>query len=84
MADLMEQAISRIRDLPSEVQDEFAELLLRLAEECDETVYRLTPEEVADLDMSTSQVELREFATKDEVKRVFSTYAARDPSSLPG
>ncbi len=75
MTDLMEQAISRIRDLPSEVQDEFAELLLRLAEECDETVYRLTPEELADLDVSISQADRREFATEDEVKRVFAKYA---------
>jgi hypothetical protein len=75
MTDLMEQAISRIRDLPSEMQDEFAELLLRLAEERDETVYRLTPEELADLDVSISQADRREFATEDEVKRVFAKYA---------
>ncbi|MER0237093.1 hypothetical protein ABRA89_03015 [Fulvimarina sp. MAC8] len=73
MTELLEQAIERVRSLPPETQDDFARVLLRLAGH-DEAVFRLSPEEEADLIEAEAEIERGEFASDDDVDAVFSKY----------
>ena len=73
MTELLEQAVERVRALPSDQQDEFARVLLRLAGE-GEPVYQLTAEEEADLIEAEAEIERGEIATPAEVEAVFSKY----------
>ncbi|GLS20488.1 hypothetical protein GCM10007874_35050 [Labrys miyagiensis] len=73
MTKLLEQAIDRVRALPPETQDEFARVLLRLAGD-DDGIYRLTPEEEADLIEAEAEIARGELATDDDVQTVFSKY----------
>ncbi len=56
-----------------ETQDEFARVLLRLAGD-DDYIYRLTPEEEADLIEADAEIERGELATDEEVQSVFAKY----------
>ena len=73
MTELLEHAIERVRSLPPEAQDDFARVLLRLAGE-EDSAYRLTPEEEADLDTAEAEIERGELATDAEVAAVFAKY----------
>jgi len=73
MTELLEQAVERVRALPSAQQDELARVLLRLAGG-EEAVYQLTPEEEADLIKAEAEIERGEFASDAEVKAVFAKY----------
>lgn len=73
MTDLLEQVIERVRALPPETQDDLARVLLRLTGE-DAPVYRLTPEEEADLAAADEEIARGDLATDDEVRAVFARY----------
>ncbi|MCJ2013193.1 hypothetical protein [Methylobacterium sp. J-076] len=75
MTELLERAIARVRALPDDMQDDFARVLLQLAGD-DEAgaVYRLTPEEEADLAPSLAQAARGEFATDEQVQAVWAKY----------
>lgn len=73
MTALLEQAIARMRALPSEAQDDFARLLLRLAGDGD-AIHALTAEEEADLIEADAEVARGELATGAEVEAVLSRY----------
>lgn len=74
MTKLLDKAIEQAKDLPAEMQDEIAGILLRFMGEDDE-VCALTPEEEASFAKSLSQAGRREFATDEQVSAVFSKYA---------
>jgi hypothetical protein len=68
MTELLEQAIARVRALPLEVQDDFAQVLLQLTA-APET-YVLTGDEEADLDQADAEIARGEFASDAEVRSV--------------
>ncbi|MGK6315010.1 hypothetical protein [Neorhizobium sp. DT-125] len=77
MTKLLDRAIEAARELPAEMQDEIAGILLRLIGE-DGPVYQLTPEEEADLKEALAEAKRGEFATEDEVRAVFAKYGLQD------
>jgi hypothetical protein len=68
MTRFLERAIAEIRRLPAERQDEAAEMLLEMASH-DASEYRLSPEQIADLEERLAAPP--DYATDDEVARVF-------------
>lgn len=74
MTELLERAIARVRALPEAMQDDAARMLLLFAGEANEPVYRLTPEEEADLARSLAQAERGEFATDEQVRAVWAKH----------
>lgn len=74
MTELLEQAVERVRALPSDQQDELARVLLRLAGDDDEAVYQLTQEEKTSLAESRAQAARGEFATDEEVRAVWAKH----------
>lgn len=74
MTELLERAIARVRALPEEMQDDVARMLLHYAGEDGEPVYRLTPEEEADLAESDAEVARGEFATDAEVRAIWAKH----------
>ena len=73
MTELLEQAVKTARALPPEMQDEIARMVLAYAMH-DPSIYRLTPEEEADLSEAEAEIGRGEIATPDEVEAVFSKY----------
>ena len=73
MTDLLEKAVATARGLPPETQDEIARLVLAFVGD-DESIYRLTPEEEADLDSSDAEVARGEFASDEEVRAIWAKH----------
>ncbi len=73
MTELLERAIARVRALPDAMQDDAARMLLVFAGE-DQPVYRLTPEEEADLAESDAEVARGEFATDEEIRAIWAKH----------
>ncbi|CAN7309134.1 hypothetical protein [Neorhizobium sp. LjRoot104] len=74
MTKLLDRAIEAARELPAEMQDEIAGILLRLMGEDDGAVYQLTPEEEADLEEADREIERGEIATEEEVRAMWAKY----------
>jgi len=73
MTKLLNRAIEAAKELPAEMQDEIAGILLRFMGE-DEPVYQLTPEEEADIEEALAEVERGEIATEEEVRAMWTKY----------
>lgn len=73
VSDIVKQAIEALQALPPAMQEEAAHMILRYAGDEGE-VYRLTPEEAADLDEADREIERGEIATPREVEAVFAKY----------
>lgn len=74
MTKLMDEAIDSLRrDVPSEHQDEIARVVMQLTGK-GHAVYKLTPEERADLDEADAEIERGEFATDEQVHAVWAKY----------
>ena len=67
MTELLDQAIERIRAHPPETQDDFARVLLSLADDEAEPII-LTGEERAAIAVSKAAAERGDFASDDEVR----------------
>lgn len=74
MTQLLEQAVQAARQLPSDVQDEIARAVLRLAGADAEGPARLTPDEHAAIAASKGAAARGEFATDDEVRAVWAKH----------
>lgn len=74
MTKLLDRAIEAAKELPAEMQDEIAGILLRLMGEDDGDVYQLTPEEEADLEEADREIERGEIATEEEVRAMWAKY----------
>jgi hypothetical protein len=74
MTKRLDRAIEAAKDLPAQMQDEIAGILMRFMGQ-DEEVYVLTPEEEASFEKSLAQAERREFAGDEQVRAVLSKYA---------
>jgi predicted transcriptional regulator len=64
MTKLLEKAISRIRELPEDRQDELAEMLLDCA---DQPKVILTPEQIAEVELAIQEADEGKFATDEEM-----------------
>ena len=73
MTELLEQALERVRALPSDQQDEMARVLLRLADAEQEPI-ALSLNERAAIAASKSAAVRDEFASDDEVRDVWASY----------
>ena len=74
MTKLLDRAIEAAKELPAEMQDEIAAILLSFMGEDDGEVYQLTPEEEADLEEADREIERGEIATEEEVRAVLAKY----------
>ena len=73
MTKLLEQAVSAARNLPTEMQDDIARIMLSYAGD-DERIIELSPEEEADLIEAQAEMARGEFATEAEVQTILSKY----------
>lgn len=73
MTKLFDHAVSTVSELPAEMQDEIARMILSFVGE-NEEIYVLSPEEEADIDEALAEVERGELASKDEVRSVLAKY----------
>jgi predicted transcriptional regulator len=71
MTTLLDKAISKLRRLPKERQDELAEVILDLAEEAH---YTLTPAQIAEVKASIEEVDRGEFATERELAELWKKF----------
>jgi hypothetical protein len=68
MTELLEKAIEALRELPPERQDAIGEMLLALAQPRE---YSLTPEQIEGIREAQESVARGEFASDDEIRRIF-------------
>jgi hypothetical protein len=73
MTTLLDQALSAVRRLPAESQDEIARAMLALAE-VDAAVVPLSPEERAAIEQSKAAAARGEFATDQQVRDVWAKH----------
>jgi hypothetical protein len=73
MTKLLEEAVQKVRELPLEMQEQAARMLLAYAGD-EEPILMLTPEEEADLLEAQAEMRRGEFATAAEVEAVFAKY----------
>ena len=73
MTKLFEQAVEAVRGLPPEVQDELGRMLLQLAGS-DQPPYQLSVEEEASLAESLAQADRGEFATDEQVRKIWAKH----------
>ncbi len=70
----MELAIARLQALPVERQEELADYLIDLAEGEEKPPYRLTDEQLADLELSLQEADEGKFATNAELAAVWKKF----------
>lgn len=73
MTDLLDKAITAARNLPPEVQDAIARMVLSYAGE-EQAVYRFTPEEEAEQDEADAAEACSDFATDEEVRAIWAKH----------
>ncbi|MCP1538362.1 hypothetical protein [Methylorubrum extorquens] len=73
MTDLLDKAITAARNLPPEVQDAIARMVLSYAGE-EQAVDRFTPEEEAEQDEADAAEARGDFATDEEVRAIWAKY----------
>jgi hypothetical protein len=74
MTKLLDIAIEAAKDLPAEMQDEVAGILLSFMGEDKGEVYQLTPEEEADLEEADREIERGDVVDAEDVRAVLSKY----------
>jgi hypothetical protein len=73
MTTLLDMAIEASRDLPAELQDDLARMMLSFVNE-GQSVSVPTPEEEADLDEAEREVERGELASEEDVRVMWAKY----------
>lgn len=74
MTELLDQALAAARKLPQKVQDEIAEVVLRLSGASDEEPLSLTDQEQAAIAVSKAAAARDDFATDEEVRAVWTKH----------
>jgi hypothetical protein len=72
MTKLLDQALEAVRDLPPDVQDDIARIVLELAGSGDAALVSLSANERAAIAESTTAARRGEFATDEQVRSVWS------------
>lgn len=73
MTKLLDQALEAVRNLPAEVQDDIARVLLQLARDGAESI-TLSAEERDAISVSKAAAARGEFATDEEVRAVWAKH----------
>ncbi len=73
MTTLVDQAVERLRSLPSELRDDLARVILQLAGE-EQPGHVLSPEELSDLDEADGEIARGELASDDDVRAVWAKH----------
>lgn len=73
MTDLLEKAVAKARDLSPDLQDAIARLMLAFVGE-EDSVYRFSPEEEAELDESEAAEARSDFATEAEARAIWAKH----------
>jgi predicted transcriptional regulator len=73
MTELLEIAVAAARELPPEMQDDMARMMLTFVSE-DQSIVELTAEEKASLAESLAQAARGEFATDEQVRAVWAKH----------
>lgn len=74
MTKLLEQALKAVRDLPADVQDDIARIVLELAGNDDAPPVALSSEERAAIARSKAAAGRDEFATDEQVRAVWAKH----------
>jgi predicted transcriptional regulator len=74
MTKLLDQALEAVRDLPPDVQDDIARIVLELAGVNDAAPVLLSADERAAIDKSKAAAMRGEFATDEEVRSVWAKH----------
>jgi hypothetical protein len=74
MTKLLDQALEAARNLPPEMQDDIAHVVLRLASADDEPPVSLTPEEQVAIASSKAAAARGEFASDEQVRAVWTKH----------
>ena len=74
MTKLLDQALEAARNLPADVQDDIARVVLRLTGADDETPVPLTPEEQTAISASKAAAARGEIATDEQVRAVWAKH----------
>jgi hypothetical protein len=74
MTQLLDQAVETARALSPERQDDIARVVLAFAAEDEQSVLRMTAEELSSLEISRAQAARREFAADEEVRAVWAKH----------
>jgi hypothetical protein len=72
MTKLLEQGIEAVRELPIDRQDMAGELLLALA--ASKSRYRLTKEQIEELELAVQEADRGEFATEAEMAATWQKF----------
>ena len=75
MTKLLDQALDAVRQLPPDVQDDIARVVLQLARD-DAAPMTLSPEERDAISLSKSAVDRGEFATEEQVRAVWAKHVS--------
>lgn len=82
---LMEQAISALRHVPADQQDEVARVVMQFAGiRPPYALYVPDPEEAAELAESEAAADRGEFATDDQVRAIWAKYGCEAASNVAG
>lgn len=73
MTELLDRAIKAAMELPAEMQDEIAGVVLTMLGDSG-PVYRLSPAEEADIEAAEAEVQRGELATEDEVRTMWARH----------
>jgi len=71
----IEQILERVRTWPAERQEDAAAILLEM-EQQDSSLYELSEEELAEIEVALEEADRGEFATDEEMKALFDRYRA--------
>lgn len=74
MSTLLDEAIDAVKRLPVSAQDEIARAILRLSGQADPEVATLSADERAAIDRSKDAAARGDFASEDEVARVWAKH----------
>ena len=74
MTNRLERAIEAARELPAEMQDEIADVLLSFIGKDDDEIYELTPEEEADLEEAEREIGRGELVGEIAVRALLAKY----------
>jgi hypothetical protein len=75
MTKLLDQALDAVRQLPPDVQDDIARVVLQLARD-DAAPVTLSPEERDAISLSKSAADRGEFATEEQVRAVWAKHVS--------
>lgn len=74
MTKLLDRAIEYAKELPADMQDEVASILLSFMSQDERETYELTPEEEAELDVADREIERGDLVGEDAVRAVLTKY----------